>query len=147
MLLGVRDFFRERWKGEQCATLPSAGSRGTGYPRKVRAPDRHDLIILDLLSMTMLSEVRFKRKLHICSCSGGTFFRNIILRTLHRNFHIGINLLELNERGGKKNLTLHGTVDGKRAYGVTYTLTKAKQGVRITDNFMDVQEVLGFVTV
>lgn len=45
MLLGVR-FLREAWKGEKCAILPSAGSRGTVYPRKVRALDRQDLIIL-----------------------------------------------------------------------------------------------------
>lgn len=46
MLLGVRDLFRKGWKGAKCAILPSAGNRGTGYPRKVRALDRHDLIIL-----------------------------------------------------------------------------------------------------
>lgn len=46
MLLGVRAFFREGRKGEKCAILPSAGSKGTGHPGKVTAPDRHDLIIL-----------------------------------------------------------------------------------------------------
>lgn len=34
--------------GEKSATLPSVDSRGTGYPRKVQALDKHDLVILGL---------------------------------------------------------------------------------------------------
>lgn len=44
---GSERFLREAWKGEKCAILPSAGSRGNVYPREVRALDRHDLLILE----------------------------------------------------------------------------------------------------
>lgn len=45
MLLGVEDFFSEVSKGEKSATVPSVDRKGTGYPRKVRALDRHDLVL------------------------------------------------------------------------------------------------------
>lgn len=46
MMLGVEEFFREVSKGEKSAILPSVDSRGIGYPGKVRALDRHDLVLL-----------------------------------------------------------------------------------------------------
>lgn len=45
MLLGAEDFFSEVSKGEKSATVPSVDSRGTGYLRKVRALDRHELVL------------------------------------------------------------------------------------------------------
>lgn len=64
----------------------SADSRGTGYPSKVRALGRHDLILgfaeHDCSVRLGLNGV----KLYICSYSRETFFQNMVLKSLLEYF-------------------------------------------------------------
>lgn len=125
MLVGVENCFREAKKGEKCVILPCAGSRGTGCPRRIRAPERHDLTHCSWIRWTWLSWCQRlglnEWSYTICSYYRETSFQNSF-EELPKSFQIG-SYSSWTKVGAKDSE--QGTADD--LYTVSLTPPKAKQ--------------------
>lgn len=102
----------ERIGGGKFATLPSAGTGGTEYPRKRSGHCIEMTSFLDLLSMTpFLIRFKWSGAIHLF-LTREILFQNSFEEESSKSFQIESNFLELNKKKGRKNLTWHGTADG-----------------------------------